>query len=116
TIAQYSGAATTGTVTGQWKETWIGDDVDRTNGSAGLYLVLEDSAGKSKVVAHPDPVATTLAPWQQWRIPLSEFTAAGVKMTAVKKLTIGVGDRNSPKAGSAGTIFFDDIGFGKAAQ
>jgi hypothetical protein len=50
--------------------------------------------------------------WQEWKIPLSEFTSAGVKLTAVKKLSIGVGDRASPKADGAGRLYLDDIAFG----
>jgi len=33
-------------------------------------------------------------------------------VAAVKKITIGVGDRTSPKAGAAGMLYLDDIGFG----
>jgi hypothetical protein len=50
--------------------------------------------------------------WQQWKIPLSEFTSAGVKMNAVKAVTIGVGNRTSPTAGGSGTIYVDDLAFG----
>lgn len=34
---------------------------------------------------HPDRAATTLVAWQQGRIPMSEFSSAGVKMNAVKR-------------------------------
>ncbi len=111
TTAEFSGAATTGSVTGAWQPAWIGDDPDRTNDPASLYLVVEDKAGKKKTVGHPDPAATNLANWTQWRIPLSDLT--GVNLAAVKKLTVGVGDRADPKAGGAGTLYFDDIQFGK---
>jgi hypothetical protein len=43
------------------------------------------------------------------------FTSAGVKMTNVKKMVIGVGDRASPKADGAGMLYLDDIGFGRPA-
>ena len=36
-------------------------------------------------------------------------------MAGVKKLTIGVGDRSNPKAGGAGKLYIDDIGFGHSA-
>ena len=107
TIAQLSGAATTGGVTGSWKEAWIGDDPDRTNSAAGLYAVVEDSAGKSVVVTHPDPAAVNLAAWTQWKIPLSSLT--GVNLAKVKKLYIGVGDRKNPAKGGAGRLYLDDI-------
>jgi hypothetical protein len=54
--------------------------------------------------------------WQAWTIPLSEFTSAGVKMTAVKSLTVGVGNKAAPKAGGTGTMYIDDIGFGHPAN
>ena len=49
-------------------------------------------------------------------IPLSEFISAGVKMTAVKSLTIGVGNKAAPKAGGTGTMYLDDIGYGRSAK
>jgi hypothetical protein len=115
TTAEFSGGATTGGVTGPWQAAAIGDDPQPANGPDGLYVIVQDSAGKSRAVRHPDPAATGAATWQQWKIPLTEFTAAGVKMTSVKKLLLGVGDPANPKAGSAGKLYFDDIGFGRAA-
>ncbi|MCX5644527.1 MAG: discoidin domain-containing protein [Phycisphaerae bacterium] len=115
TTVEFSNVATTGGVTGAWQVQAIGV-AQPSNDPAPLYVVVQDSAGKSKVVTHPDPLATTATAWQQWRIPLSEFTSAGVKMTAVKKLIIGVGDRASPKAGGAGLLYIDDIGYGHPAS
>jgi hypothetical protein len=110
TTAQYSNIAATGAA-GAWKVQAIGP-VQRTNDPAGLYVTATDSAGKSKTVTHPDPSATILAAWQEWQIPLSEFT--GLKMTGIKKLSIGVGDRNGLKSG-AGLLYIDDIGVGHPA-
>ncbi len=107
----FSGIATTGNVTGSWQVQAIGV-AQPANDAAPLYVVVQDSAGKNKVVTHPDPAATTLATWPAWRIPLSELSAGGVKLTAVKKLIIGVGDRSNPKADGAGKLFIDDIGVG----
>jgi regulation of enolase protein 1 (concanavalin A-like superfamily) len=109
--AQFSNVATTGTVTGPWQALALGA-AQQSNGPATLYLTVEDQAGKKKTVAHPDPAATTTAAWTEWRIPLSDLSAGGVNLAAVKKLTLGVGDRASPKAGSAGMLYFDDIGYG----
>jgi hypothetical protein len=86
------------------------------NDAAGLYVVVTDSSGKSKVTAHADPAAAATGAWTLWTIPLSDLTAAGVKTTKVQKITIGVGDKNSPKAGGAGMVFIDDIGFGHPAK
>jgi len=111
--AQFSSVSTTGGVTGSWDVQAIGV-AQPANTAAPMYVMVQDSAGKSKAVAHPDPAATTLATWQQWRIPLSDFSG-GVKITAVKKLVIGVGDRSNPKADGAGLVFIDDIGVGHPA-
>jgi hypothetical protein len=52
--------------------------------------------------------------WTEWRIPLSDLT--GVSLTTVQKLTLGVGDKNSPKEGGAGMLYIDDIGYGHPVQ
>jgi hypothetical protein len=83
-----------------------------TNSAEGLYVTVKDNS-KSKTVAHSNAAAATLAEWQQWTIPLSEFTASGVKVTAVKGLAIGVGNRAAPTIGGAGIVYIDDIGYGR---
>ncbi len=110
TVAELSGAATTGNVTGTWQPIWIGDDLDRANDPAGLYVTVVDSAGKSATVAHPDPAAANLNAWTEWKIALSDLK--DVNLTKIKKLTIGVGDRASPKAGGGGMLYVDDVQFG----
>jgi regulation of enolase protein 1 (concanavalin A-like superfamily) len=116
TSAAFSNVSTTGNVTGAWQVAEIGATQPQGNSIEGLYLAVKDTAGKTKVVQHPDPAATTYMTWQKWAIPLSEFTAAGVKVNAVKSLTIGVGDKAAPKTGGTGTVYIDDIGFGHPAQ
>jgi regulation of enolase protein 1 (concanavalin A-like superfamily) len=111
-IGQFSDVVTTGTVTGQWIAANVGPNP--ANDPAGLYMVVEDKAGKTKTVTHPDPAATTVSTWTQWRIALSDL--AGINLAAVKKLTIGAGDKANPKAGAAGMLYIDDIGFGHPAQ
>jgi hypothetical protein len=109
TIAEFSGAATTGGVTGAWQETWIGDDPDRTNGADTLYVAVEDSAGKVAVAS--DATLVNASAWTQWDIPLSSLT--GVNLAKVKTLYVGVGDRNNPVPGGAGRIYIDDISLTK---
>ena len=74
-------------------------------------MTIKDSSGKSATVANPHTAATARGTWQQWRIPLSDF--AGVKMNAVKSIVIGVGNKTAPVKGGTGTLFVDDLGFGK---
>jgi hypothetical protein len=85
-----------------------------TNGPAPLYLTVTDKAGKTKTVVNPNPSASATAAWTQWKIPLSDLT--GVSLTTVQKITLGVGDKASPKAGAAGMLYFDDIGYGHSAK
>ena len=115
TTAQFSGVSATGGVTGPWETEAVGV-AQPANAPASVYVAVQDSAGKTKVIAHPDPAATTLATWQEWRIALSEFSSVGVRLDAVKKLFIGVGDRANPRTDGAGRIFIDDIGVGHPAN
>jgi hypothetical protein len=92
-------------VTGQWQQTWIGDDPDRTNSAAGMYVVVEDSTGKSATASNA--TAANAAAYAEWKVPLSSLT--GVNLGKVKKLTIGVGDKKNPVADGAGRIYIDDI-------
>ncbi len=80
-----------------------------------FYVVLQDSSNRSATVTYPGPEIMR-AGWHEWRIPLSEFSAAGVKLTAVKKVVLGVGDKASPKPGATGKLYIDDIGFGHPAS
>ena len=74
---------------------------------------MEDNAGKTAVVAHPDPLAVLRPQWQVWQIPLDEFTSAGARMNKVKTMYIGTGERDNPTSGGAGLIYIDDITFGR---
>ncbi len=118
TTAEFSNASTTGTVSGAWQNVSIGV-TQWDNRAAPLYVTVTDKAGKSKTVVNANPAAVNASAWTQWQIALSDL--AGVNLAAVKKLTIGVGDRANPKAPDAqqpsglgaGKLYFDDIAFGK---
>jgi len=79
-----------------------------TNGAGLVYVTVEDNAGKSATVTNPDAALVTSGIWSDWKIPLSSFT--GVNAAKVKRLYIGVGNRQSPAAGGSGRIYVDDIG------
>jgi len=114
TTSKFSGvAATNGT--GSWQMAEVGVD-HPGNSPQPLYVVVEDSAGKSKTVTNSDPLAVNVTEWTPWSIPLSEFTSAGVSLSKVKKMTIGVGNRNSPAQDGAGLIYIDDIRVIKTAS
>ncbi len=84
-----------------------------TNSPQLLYVTLKDRAGHTATVSNADPDAVLAAEWQLWQIALSEFS--GVNPASIEKMTIGVGNRTSPAAGGTGTVYIDDIGFGRSA-
>jgi hypothetical protein len=77
------------------------------NGPAPLYVALQDASNHTASTVHPDPGVLTSTKWTAWKIPLSDF--AGVNAARVKKLIIGLGDKDHPAPGGAGRIFIDDI-------
>jgi regulation of enolase protein 1 (concanavalin A-like superfamily) len=101
--AEFSNVTTNGI--GQWQSQDIGIE---SNIPEQLYVVLQDAADNSAVVKHPDPASSAIGSWTQWDIPLTQFT--GVNLQAIKKLSIGVGDRANPQKGGSGTLYIDDIG------
>ena len=112
TVAQFSNVETTGGVSGPWQVADIGVD-HGGNGPGDLYVTVEDSAGKAATVTYPN--GANVNGWTPWEIPLSEFISAGVNVTAVKEMSISVGDPANPTPSGAGMIFVDDIGYGKPA-
>jgi len=97
---------------------WTTDDADTltlyfrgdpNNGRDSLYVAIEDSAGQITVVTHPDANAVLTSEWQKWHIPLADLRVAGVDVMTVKKMYIGVGDRDNPQPGGTGIIYIDDI-------
>jgi len=114
TTAEFSNVSAGGAIGGAWQVQEIGVS-QPVNDAAPLYVRIEDRAGKSKRVFHDDPAATILDSWQQWRIPLSQFTSAGINMTRVEKICIGAGDPAGSTPGGAGLLYIDDIGFGHPA-
>jgi hypothetical protein len=109
TVAEFSDVSFTGAVTGPWQVAAIGV-AQPSNDPAPLYIAVEDSAGHIKTLTYPDPAAVQAIDWQKWMIPLSQFQ--GVNLSGVKKMSIGVGDRNKPSPDGKGVIYLDDIGFG----
>jgi len=105
-VAQFSDVTITG-ATGAWTIADIGV-AQPGNDAQPVYVVLQDSANKTAVVKHSDPAATLLAAWTEWSIRLADFT--GLNLRAIKKISIGVGDRANPQRGGAGRLFIDDIG------
>ena len=104
-FGEFSDVVTSSSISGQWKVADVGFnpgcDPDK------LYAVLSDSSNKTATVTHPDPAAVNLTDWTEWKIPLSSFT--GVNLSRVKKVIVGVGDRNATAPTGVGLIYIDDI-------
>ncbi|MBN1361817.1 MAG: hypothetical protein JW993_14570 [Sedimentisphaerales bacterium] len=116
TQAVFSGVATTGNVTGQWQSSSMMVDQPAGNGIDALYLAIEDGAGRKVTLFHPDPYAVGVGTWTQWAVPLSDLSAAGVNVKAIKKFYLGVGDKTKPSQNASGVLYIDDIAFGRAAS
>jgi hypothetical protein len=76
---------------------------DAANSAERMFVALNGTT----VVYHSDLAATQITGWNEWVIDLTEF--AGVDLTNVNTITVGVGTKNSPAAGGTGTMYFDDI-------
>jgi hypothetical protein len=74
--------------------------------SQPLYVGLTDKAGKSGFVVGSDAALLTATTWTEWRIPLGQF---GVNAAAIKKMVIGIGNRDQPAAAGAGLVYLDTI-------
>jgi hypothetical protein len=84
---------------------WFYGDAD--NSAEQLYAALEDNTGNIKIVSHTDSAAIQAISWQQWNVPLTSF--AGINMSNIRKMIIGVGNRTTPRAGGTGKLYLDDI-------
>ncbi len=82
---------------------------DPNNAAEPLYVAVKDSLGRTKVVNYANPDAALSNNWQEWNIDMKEFVSAGLNLSGVKTMYIGLGNRVSPKAGGTGTIYIDDI-------
>jgi hypothetical protein len=79
------------------------------NSAERLYVGVQDSLGTRKDVPHENINAVLSDSWQECNISLQEFANAGVNLTSIKKMYIGVGNRLAPQMGGTGTLYFDDI-------
>jgi len=115
TGAAFAGVAEEGGVSGNWQVAEIGVAQPTTgNDIEPLYVALEDTSGNVAVVTHPNPAAVAVGAWQEWLIPYSDL--AGINLSRVATIYIGIGDRDNPTAGGTGTIFVDDIAYGHPAS
>jgi len=111
TVGEFSNVSTSPNVTGPWQVADVGVE-QPSNAADRLYLAVEDGAGRMEEVVHPDLAATQTASWTKWEIPLSEFSS--LDLSNVKRMYLGIGDRNNPQVGGTGLMYFDDVRVGRA--
>ncbi|MGE5294567.1 MAG: LamG-like jellyroll fold domain-containing protein [Solirubrobacterales bacterium] len=114
TAAEFSNVSTTGNVTGQWQIAEIGVTQPVGNSVEPMYVRIVDSSGASATAVNSDAVATVRSTWQEWTIPYSSL--AGVNLSRVKTMSIGVGKRTAPTAGGTGIVYIDDIALGRPLE
>ncbi len=76
---------------------------DMLNSPEKMYIALNGTS----VVYHAASDATQQLGWNEWVIDLTAF--AGINLTNVNTITIGIGTKGAPAAGGTGTMYFDDI-------
>jgi hypothetical protein len=82
----------------------------RDNVEQPMFVRVEDAAGQKVTVVHPFNFAIQTEYWRTWEIPLAKFT--GVDLTAVQKLTIGVGNGTASSGQvekDVDTLYLDNI-------
>jgi len=85
-----------------------------TNVAERMYVILEDETGNQATAVYGEPEDVKTQTWMDWFIDLGEFSEDGVDLTAVKKIIIGLGDRDAAQASYAlGYMYFDDIVLGR---
>jgi hypothetical protein len=106
--ARFSNVQIVGTVGPMWTNQDIGI---ASNDPEPLYVAVSNTSGSAAVVVHDDPVASQIATWTEWIIPLEAFADQGIDLTDVDRLAIGLGTQgNMTVPGGAGKMFIDDIG------
>ena len=80
-----------------------------TSGADALYVALRDAANHTAVIKNADAGILRSTTFTQWQIPLKDFADAGVNLKTVRKMFIGVGDRDNPVKGASGMLLIDDI-------
>jgi hypothetical protein len=111
--ATLSDVEMTGDIIGAWQVADIGTDHPGNNPD-DVYVAVEDSDGGRVAVTNPNPSAVNTTTWTEWELPLSRF--AGVDLSRVKRMTIGVGGRESTIPPGKGRINIDDIRLSKQAS
>ena len=89
---------------------FYGASENNANANDQIYVALKDGLGHLASVPYPGDLSEMKeAWWHKWAIELKEFQNAGVDLTNITKIYLGVGNRVAPQVGGSGVLFFDDI-------
>jgi hypothetical protein len=89
---------------------FYGTQENNANAGDRIYVALKDGLGNVASISYSGDLSEmTEAWWHKWAIELKEFENAGVDLTNVTTIYLGVGNRVAPQAGGSGVLFFDDI-------
>ncbi|GAH81631.1 unnamed protein product, partial [marine sediment metagenome] len=96
---------------------WFYGDADNDAGvTEQMYVGLQDTGGPTSYAevrygdSGEDMNDIRKPRWHGWNIALQDFADSGVDLTNIKKVYIGLGDRDYPWfPGGSGTVYFDDI-------
>jgi len=107
-----TGRTSEATLTLVYPRDWTEQDVTKlslwfrgasANAADRMFVALNGTS----LVYHADLAATQWSGWKEWVMDLQAF--AGVNLTNVNSITIGIGTKGSAAAGGTGTMYFDDI-------
>lgn len=80
------------------------------NAALPLYVEIQDIQATTAVEMYteePNPLISNT--WTEWQIELTKISAAGVDLSSIKRISIGIGDPDNPQLGGTGLLFVDDI-------
>ena len=82
---------------------------DNDNVEQPLYVTIEDASAVNHTVTHPVSYVLEVEEWFEWDVALQAFADAGVDVSQVKKLTIGIGDGTASAQTDVDTLYVDKI-------
>jgi hypothetical protein len=75
-----------------------------------MYVALQDGSANVGVVYHPDVNTLAEEGWHEWNINLQDYNDAGVDMTDISKVALGLGVYGGGSIkGGKGDLYFDDF-------
>jgi hypothetical protein len=85
------------------------------NSAQPLYVAVEDNSANVYVATYDDVNGTQEEFWHEWNINLEDFDSAGVDLTNVNKIYLGIGVRGEiipvgEDGGGEGDVYFDLFG------